>query len=268
MFGKKSSFERPLLLLLLLVFVLIGQKEPTSIKGMVKKTATATSTLFILDNSLSMAVRDTEEGASRFQAGQQLLDLLLKSQEGDWVSLGTQNGDFEFLAPLTIDVPITRLMLNQIPFAYTGTNFLKSFQTLLKNFEEGHRPSQIVLVSDGEPIPSMTEEDRQKLMKILDDLDIPLYTIGVGSLEGGMIPDVDKKSIPDFKLLEEMAESGKGNFYRIGDTGLIDLSETIQSNFIGKKTEGSLERVVRRLSPYFYLLAALLLLFALRLNPR
>ncbi len=237
-------------------------------EGVSQKHPTASSTLFILDNSLSMSVRDTIQGASRFQVAKQLLDLLLKGQEGDWVALGTLDGDFHLLAPLTIDIPIARLMMNEVSFSPAGTNFLKGFQTLFEHFQGEHRPQQIVLVSDGEPIPPMDENQHDRLMKELKAMDMPLFTVGVGSLEGGIIPDIDKRSVPNFKLLAEMADEGGGFYYRIGDSGLIELAETIQDHFVTGKSEGALERVVRRLSPYFYLLAALFLLLALRLNPR
>jgi len=267
-FGQSTSFERPFLLLLLALFLVIGKQEPTTVEGITQKKATASATLFILDNSLSMTVRDTVQGTSRIQVAKQILDLLLKSQEGNWVALATLDGDFQLLAPLTIDIPITRLMANDAPLGFTGTDFLRSFQTFYQHFQGEHQPSEIVLISDGEPVPPMDVAQHELLMKELKVIDIPLHTVGVGSTQGGIIPDIGKQSTPDFKLLAEMAESTGGNFYRVADAGIIELASTIEDQFIGQKTEGHMQRVILRLSPYFYMLAGLFLLLALKLNPR
>jgi hypothetical protein len=215
------------------------------------------SILFLLDNSYSMIRTEP-----RLDLAKYFFDLILKADEGGWVALATASGELHSIVPLTIDVPLTRLLLEDITPSPTGSRFEIVFHDLLNDLKKGPVPQQILFISDGEEYPPFQPGDEASLFAAIEGLPLlgtRLSTISVGKRENST-------------LLAKMAESGGGTFFELSKDDLLPSSEKIIRLMLNQKgrerISPALEPNYFRFTPTLLFLASLLVLAALWLNPR
>lgn len=215
-----------------LVVALAGPKIGTQVKEVKQK---GIDMIIALDLSLSMDCQDVSP--SRLDKAKYEIDRLLRRLRGNRVGLIVFTGQAYLQSPLTMDFSALRMFLdvaatNQMPS--TTTNFSAAMKAADKAFHDveqrtpNSKASKVLLiVSDG----GNQGYDFKPALKELIKNHIDVYTIGVGTTEGGAIPLHDKAgNLTGYKrdengkvvitklhpkTLEEIAEEGNGAYYQI-----------------------------------------------------
>ncbi len=200
-----------------------GQKESTlSSEGL--------DICFALDLSQSMLAEDTPP--SRLKVAKNQLSIFLPRLGGDRVALVGFAGSSFVASPLTPDKaavigylepldpsyisnPATRLEAG-IEGCLTALGIKDS--TSLEDFDDSTPSKIITLISDGED----PKDDSEALERAIE-LKIPIFTMGVGTIQGGSIPRRDERG----ELLSFLKDprSGKIVNTQLALRGLEDISE-------------------------------------------
>jgi Ca-activated chloride channel homolog len=175
---------------LLVVLALIGPQI-----GEVPRRAAASSidTIIALDVSQSMAVRDVEP--DRLHIAQRAIEIIGQQLAGGRVGLTLFSGSTVLRYPLTADTKIVGPALDTSGHGFRlnpGSSLRAALQGAAAQFPitntSNQRAKAIVVVSDGEdPAPDLP---------LLDPFlarNIHVFTMGIGTLEGGPVPLYDAK---------------------------------------------------------------------------
>jgi len=240
--------------------------------------------LFVaLDVSLSMRAEDVRP--NRLEKAKRDVSVLLKKLSGDRVGLIVFAGDAFVQFPLTADYSAADLFLSAVDVESVptpGTMIASALDKALASFSTD-LPTQkaIIVVSDGEN----TEGDVFGAVERAQKARVKVFTIGMGTLEGGPIPVYDGRGNRiDYKrdrggtivltrldesVLQQIA-SVSGGTYRRAASGGNEINEIYNELAALEKTEFGVKQITGYESQYQYPLglAILLLLFEFLLTER
>lgn len=183
-----------------------------------------------LDASRSMLAKDIKP--SRLERAKLELSALLDRLRGDRVGLVVFAGDAFTQCPLTSDYAAAKMFLRAIDPAampVQGTSLARALEEaneLLVNAERGAKARAIVLLSDGEDTAG---SDVEKQVAELQRTGIKVITVGIGSLTGEPIPEVDKRG--NFLGWKKDAQ-GNTVMTRLDESGLIALADKTGGKYI------------------------------------
>jgi tetratricopeptide (TPR) repeat protein len=230
--------------------------------------------LFVaMDVSLSMKAEDIRP--SRLEKAKRDVSELLRKLTGDRVGMVVFAGDAFVQFPLTSDYSAADLFLSAIDVdavPIPGTMIGRAIEVALKSFSQD-APTQkaIVVVSDGEN----TEGDVMGAVEDAKKAGVRVYTIGMGTPEGGPIPVVDKNgnridykrdesgSIVLTKLDETMLQqiaSSTGATYHRATSGGNEIDDVYKELSSLQKVEYGTKQVTGFETRYQYPLACAILL--------
>ena len=189
--------------------------------------------MVVLDTSRSMMASDIKP--SRLQQAKWGVRDLLRNLRGDRVGLVPFAGSSILQCPLTIDYAAFTMTLDDVYSGIIpkgGTAIEQALRTALAAFPaNGTADRVILLITDGED----HEGDPLKLLPELNEKNVRVYTIGIGTLEGEMVPAGDGqgayfkdrqgqivKTALKEDVLQKLALGTGGTYVRSapGDTGL------------------------------------------------
>ncbi len=236
--------------------------------------------LFVaLDVSLSMKAEDIKP--SRLDKAKRDVSSLLKRLGGDRVGLIVFAGDAFVQFPLTADYSAADLFISSVDVdavPVPGTMIGSAIEVALKSFSKD-LPTQkaIIVVSDGEN----TEGDVAGALEEAKKAGVRVFTIGMGSLEGGPIPIYNEAGVrTDYKrdragnivvtkldeaILQQIAASTDGS-YRRATSGGNEIDEVFKELASLQKTEFSSKQVTGYESRYQYPLAVAILLMLIEIT--
>lgn len=177
--------------------------------------------IFALDVSNSMLSNDIPP--SRLERAKSMLSKLIDGLVSDKVGLVVFAGDAFLQMPLTTDYSAAKLMIsaaNTDLIAQQGTAIGQALELCASSFSKDKNVSKVILlVTDGEN----HEDDAISIAKDIAKKGIQIYTIGMGTPNGGPIPLGNNSFLKDPEgnivitrlspeLLTEIAEIGKGKF--------------------------------------------------------
>lgn len=197
----------------------------------------------VLDTSRSMMASDIKP--TRLQQAKWGVRDLLRNLHGDRVGLVPFAGSSVLQCPLTIDYAAFTMTLDDIYSGIIprgGTAIEQALRTAIATFpENGTADRVILLITDGED----HEGDPLALLSELKEKNIRVYSIGIGTLEGEMVPAGDGqgayfkdrqgqivKTALKEDVLQKLALGTGGTYVRSapGDTGLERVfNESINS---------------------------------------
>lgn len=187
--------------------------------------------VFLIDASASMGIKDGRNGISRLEEAKEIANQILFRLDGQQAAVFAFTGSPIQLSPPTYDLFYVRTMIDHIALREGGsssTNFLALFQALHDKFIRSPKSlsQTFILISDGEDGESTPIS---KLAALIKGKDTRLFTIGVGTLEGREVPNVQQKVIskvqPD--VLRSLAENAHGNYYAAQELSIQDIAEEI-----------------------------------------
>ena len=226
---KKAKIKQNLILLSIsiLIFAASGPQigirlAPIDRKGL--------DLVFCIDVSSSMRgtdIKPTRLDKSKFEVSQMIQNL-----KGDRVAIIVFAGSSHLYLPLTTDYEAAHLFLDQIDtnmIPTQGTSLSSAIQTGLSAFsEDDSKYKVLILITDGED----HEGEAISLAKQASKRGMIIHTIGVGTIAGSLIPNINNSGITEYKkdnsgklvtsqlnekILEEIAEAGRGAFIRFNN---------------------------------------------------
>ncbi len=239
--------------------------------------------MVVFDTSNSMRAEDMPP--NRMQQAKWAVRDLVDALDGDRIGLIAFAGEAHLICPLTSDYNAFAMSLNDMYPGIVprgGTYFRPALELALDTLTDGRRgesDAAIVLVTDGEDHYGGLESVVQRLQ----NKDIPVFAVGIGTPEGDLIPMRDERGREAYLrdaagqvvktrlgegLLQGLASATGGLYVRArsGDFGM----DYIVEEGLAPLQRGLLdERQVRMYRERFaWFLAAALLLFMVDSVPR
>jgi len=226
----------------------------------------------VVDVSESMLAQDISP--SRWDKLKHELKKFIGSFPQERFGLITFSHDAFMQCPLTLDHSALELYLNIMPSPKGSTRFSPAFQLALEKHQNNpekisDNKSQVVIVfTDGEDFG----DNVQKLLALYKKQGVTLFTVVLGTPEGGKIPIQGGFKLskagevvitkPNYAYLRQIAESTSGKCFELSNTRneLPLLQQTLNSI---KGREVSLQTVDVLQNKYEYILWLALMLIAL-----
>lgn len=237
----KFSFFILALLLLILTLSAPAYGEKSKI---VKKSGI--DIIIALDISRSMLAEDISP--SRIDRAKMELSLFIKKLKSDRVGLIAFAGLAYPQSPLTIDYSIIKTFLasmnvGDIPVG--GTNIEMAINTAINMFDDatrgGNRSKVLILLTDGES----HDGKAIKAAKKAAEKGIVIYTIGIGSKDGELIPIRDKNG----KNKGYLKSHGKPILTKLNDKLLKKISSVTDGKYYSfENNSQDLEGIITKIS--------------------
>lgn len=253
----------------LIAFSLI---QPRVLKDFEKVEVKGLDIYILIDVSKSMLVEDVIP--NRLEKAKESIKNLLENLKGDRVGFIPFSGSAYIQMPLTDDYNMASLFLDVIDtelISGGGTNIEAALKLAEKSFDATGSSEKIVLViSDGD------EHDNDSIeFAKTDGKDIKIYSLGIGTKEGGLIPEIIKGAKKGFvkdengstvvaklssKTLNELALIGNGEFY-LSDNFNEGVDKFIMDIVNLKRDTNREEKIKKYRELYQYFLFTGVLLF-------
>ncbi|MBN2486580.1 MAG: VWA domain-containing protein [Bacteroidales bacterium] len=191
----------------------------------------------IIALDVSNSMRATDIAPSRLERSKQAVSSLIGRMADDQVGLIVFAGDAYTQLPITSDYSTAKLFISNVNtemVSRQGTAIGKAISLGMNSFTQNEKTSKaMVIISDGEN----HEGDAVEMAKNAAEKGIKIFTIGIGSGEGSLIPDksgrgfvTDKQGNPvtsrmDPDMLVSIANAGGGKYFSasVTNVGLNDL---------------------------------------------
>lgn len=227
--------------------------------------------IVVLDTSKSMLATDIKP--NRLQQAQWAVRNFVRHLKGDRIGLIAFSGSSFLQCPVTIDYAAFTMMLNDLYAGIIprgGTAIGQALETTMDSFDqESEADRVIILITDGED----HEGDPVQYAKKLKENNIRLYSIGVGTPEGELIPIKGGGYVKDEQghivkstinegLLEQLARETGGFYVRSapGDFGLDRIYNLGISTLQRNEQETRLAKIYEERFAWFAAVALALLL--------
>ncbi|OGV45147.1 MAG: hypothetical protein A2X46_11065 [Lentisphaerae bacterium GWF2_57_35] len=232
--------------------------------------------MVVLDTSRSMLAEDIKP--NRLQQAKWGIRDLMRQLKGDRLGLMPFAGSSFLQCPLTIDYAALAMTLDDVYAGIIprgGTAITQALKKAMESFENsGEADRAIVLITDG-------EDHEGNPLSLLDDLkknNIRLYCIGVGTLEGDLVPSEAEsgqaagflkdragqviKSALHEDVLQKLAMGTGGAYVRSapGDLGLERVFKESIANLKRDERESTMAKMYEERFMWVLALAAGLLL--------
>jgi Ca-activated chloride channel family protein len=225
----------------------------------------------VLDTSKSMLAADIPP--NRLQQAKWAVRDFVRHLKGDRIGLVAFAGSSFLQCPVTVDYAAFTMMLDDLYAGIIprgGTAIAQALENAAESFDrESESDKVIILITDGED----HEGDPVEMAEKLKDEKIRLYSIGVGTPEGELIPAQGGGYVKDEQgrvvkstinetLLEELARKTGGFYVRSapGDFGLDRIYKLGISGLQRDEQETRLAKVYKERFVWFAGAALLLLL--------
>lgn len=269
-FKTKRSGRRTVLRLLALLCVGLALTRPQWGTHWEEVKQRSLDIIVVLDTSKSMLTEDIKP--NRLKQAQWAVRDFVKHLKGDRIGLVAFAGSSFLQCPVTIDYAAFTMMLDDLYAGIIprgGTAIEQALKTAVDSFDtDADADRVIILITDGEDLEGNALDMAEQLKK----QGIKLFSIGVGTLDGDLIPtsegyvkdsqgQVVKSSLNE-GLLEKLARETGGFYVRSapGDFGLDRIYNLGISSLQRGEQETRLAKVYEERYGWFAAAALLLLL--------
>jgi len=239
--GNGSSTGKRLLLRgAAFVFILLALARPQWGFHWEESRQRGLNIMVLMDTSNSMLAEDLKP--NRLQQSKWAVQDLLRQLKGDRIGLVAFAGSTFLQCPLTVDYAAFLMQLNDLYagiIPHGGTNTAGALELALQSFnKESQADNVIILISDGES----HEGDPLRLVDALKKANVRVFSIGVGTPEGELIPLRDREGRVTF-LKDRQGQTVKT---RLRETELRELALRTGGFYIrAAPGDFGLERVYR-----------------------
>ena len=227
------------------------EDEEIEVKGM--------NIYVLIDTSRSMLTEDVYP--NRLEAGKRVLTNLIQSLKGDRVGFIPFSDSAYIQMPLTDDYNITQNYINAIDTTLIsggGTELYQALELAEKSFKEiGSENKTVIVISDGGDFD-------KKSLDFVKENKIDVYSIGVGTKEGNVIPEylngvkrgfikdesgsaVISKLNSDF--LQKISNENNGKYYEVNN--LVDTSKNFVNDTINLERKNQRNENTKNYEKYF-----------------
>ena len=216
---------RAVLALAALTALIVALARPQ--KGYTERETTQRGRDIIIAVDTSRSMLATDAAPTRLARAKLFAKDLLQLAGGDRVGVVAFAGSAFLQAPLTLDRPATLAAIDELDTSIIpkgGTNIAEAVHMAQQAFGKGEGQTRaLVIITDGEDL----EEDAVAAAHQAHESGIRIFTVGIGSAEGSLIPITDERGRHDFvrdsagkqvlsrldaNRLQEIAEVGGGFF--------------------------------------------------------
>jgi Ca-activated chloride channel homolog len=217
---RTKSWIKYTLRLLALAALILAVANPQQGGKIENQKVSGAQVVFALDMSRSMLAEDVKP--NRLQRARQLITRVVPHLQYDQVGLIGFAGKAFPLVPLTPDKSSLIMQLrNADPDAISaqGTNFA-SMISLAATYYNQNLPSDriLIVIGDGEDHDKTWKDN----MKLLREMDVRIFTIGVGTVKGGLIPERKKSGTVAGYIKDE---TGSAVVTKLSETSLKELAD-------------------------------------------
>ncbi len=238
---NRSLFKSILKILVLclaiacLSFALVNPKIGTKLETVKRE---GVDVVFALDVSKSMLAEDI--APNRLEKAKQLITQIINSLAGDRIGIIGYAGSAFPQVPITTDFSSAKLFLsgmNTDMVSSQGTAITEAIQMAETYYDdEGQTNRVLFIISDGEDHEGNFSEIAEEASK----KGIRIFTIGVGTLEGGPIPIKNNGILQYYKR----DQNNEQVITRLGEETLKDIASQANGEYIdGNNTKNVVERV-------------------------
>lgn len=185
-----------------IVFLILTLAIPIYGSKKVVGTAESMELVIALDISNSMNTRDIDKQLSRLEIAKRALIQLVNNLHGERLGISIFAGDAFVQLPLTNDYYAAKMFINEIQtnmLSRQGTNIAQALKTSIEMFSELKTTKGIILVTDGEN----HEESPKEMVQQIVDKNIQLCVLGLGTMQGGLVPNHPDRPELGFKTDEQ-----------------------------------------------------------------
>lgn len=216
-------------------FALVNPKIGTKLETVKRE---GVDVVFALDVSKSMLAEDI--APNRLEKSKQLMTQIINNLAGDRVGIIGYAGSAFPQVPITTDFSSAKLFLNGMDtdmVSSQGTAIREAIQMAQTFFNDEEQTNRVLfIISDGEDhegdIDQITEETISKGIKI--------FTIGVGTVEGGPIPIKHNGTLQYYKR----DENNEQVITRLQEGTLMDIADEAKGVYIvGNNTKDVIDEV-------------------------
>ena len=268
--SRKSGRRRIVLRLLALLCIGLALTRPQWGSHWEEVKQRGLDIIVVLDTSKSMLAEDIKP--NRLKQAQWAVRDFVKQLKGDRIGLIAFAGSSFLQCPVTIDYAAFTMMLDDIYAGIIprgGTAIEQALKTAADSFDTKSEADRvIILITDGED----HEGDPMRMAEQLRKDKIKLFCIGVGTLEGELVPSTEGyvknpqgqvvKSALNEGLLEKLA-SETGGFYVRSAPGDFGLDRIYKLGISGLQRNEQETRLAKVYEERFGWFAAAALLFLL-----
>lgn len=182
-------------------FLAIALAQPIFGERKVTTNGRNAEILIALDISNSMNVKDISSVDSRLTIAKRSLIQLINSLRGEKIGICVFAGNAYVQLPLTGDYDAAKMYVNEIEtdmVSKQGTNIGKALLNSARMYSKAKNSKLLLLVTDGENHEGGIDEASQ----LLKSTNIQLAILGLGTKQGGYVPNDPYKPEFGYKILE------------------------------------------------------------------
>ncbi|WP_410006648.1 VWA domain-containing protein [Aequorivita nionensis] len=218
-----------------LSFALVNPKIGTKLETVKRE---GVDIVFALDVSKSMLAEDI--APNRLEKSKQLITQIINGLAGDRIGIIGYAGSAFPQVPITSDFSSAKLFLNGMNtdmVSSQGTAITQAIEMAQTFYDDEEQTNRVLfLISDGEDhegnVSQIAEEAAEKGIRI--------FTIGVGTLEGGPIPIKENGVLQYYKR----DQNNEQVITRLGEETLKEIAKTANGEYIdGSNTKVVVDRV-------------------------
>ena len=237
-YSKAKVWLRLSLFAIAFLFFILGISRPQMGAILKEHKTRGAEVMVVLDVSNSMLAQDYSP--NRLERAKLAISRMVDKLRDDRIGLIVFAGNSFVQLPITTDYVSAKMFLSSIStesVLIQGTAMGEAISTALRSFSaQSDKSRAIIVITDGEN----HEDDPVAAARQAAELGVRVFTIGVGSPQGTMIPMGDGQYLEDRegnpvvtrldeKVLQEVAEAGKGLYVHAGNRefGLDPVIEEI-----------------------------------------
>ena len=225
-YSRAKVWLRLSLFSLAFLFFSLGMARPQMGAVLKEHTARGAEVMIVLDVSNSMLAEDYSP--NRLERAKLAISRVVDKLRDDRIGLVVFAGNSFVQLPITTDYVSAKMFLNSISTGSVpiqGTAMGEAISTALRSFSaQSDKSRAIIVITDGEN----HEDDPVAAAEQAASMGVRVFTIGVGSPQGTMIPLEDggyledREGNPvvtrlDDKILQDVAAAGKGLYIHAGN---------------------------------------------------
>lgn len=227
--SRNKHFVKLGLVALALVFLIIGYANPQWAGKRQTVQSKGVDVFIAIDISNSMLAEDIKP--SRMERTQRFAANLVNKLKGERIGTIIFAGNAYLQMPLTTDYAAAQMFVksaNPNLAPSQGTAIEAAIDLAERNFEEDSKHHKsLIIISDGEN----HEPEAIERAKKANENGLLIYTVGVGTEAGGLIPIIQNgrkeykkdrsgstvKTALNEQMLRDLADAGRGEYYPLND---------------------------------------------------
>lgn len=172
-----------------------------------------------LDVSNSMNTRDISDGVSRLEVAKRSINQLINKLGGERIGVAIFAENAYVQLPITNDYGTAKMFINEIQtdmVSNQGTNIKGALEMALSMFSPDKTAKSILLITDGEN----HLEDPFGLIKGMQAKEVAINVIGIGSENGGIVPEDPNRP----ELGNKLDENGSPVISKLNTDGIKQIA--------------------------------------------